>query len=193
MVALEGQTIRLEPLTLDHHAALCAVGLEGDVFRWFPVVVQTADEMRAYIETALREQDAGVSLPFVIVEQQGGRPVGSTRYMNIDRTHRRLEIGSTWLSPAWQRTAANTEAKYLLLRHAFEELGCIRVEFKTDSLNERSRHALLRIGASEEGTFRNHMVTSSGRIRHSVYFSVIDAEWPTVKAALEQKLRRSDS
>lgn len=191
MLTLEGRTIRLEPLALSHHAALCAVGLEGDVFRWFPVVVRTADEMRAYIERALREQEAGVSLPFVTIEQQGGQPIGSTRYLDIDRTHRRLEIGSTWLSPAWQRTAANTEAKYLMLRHAFEEMGCIRVEFKTDSLNERSRNALLRIGAQEEGTLRNHMVTSSGRYRHSVFFSVLDTEWPAVKAALEQKLNRT--
>lgn len=187
---LEGRTIRLEPLSLEHHAALCAVGLEGDVFRWFPVVVRSADDMRDYIEGALREREAGVSLPFVTVETQGGRPIGSTRYLNIDRAHRRLEIGSTWLSLAWQRTAANTEAKYLMLRHAFEEMGCIRVEFKTDSLNERSRNALLRIGAQEEGTLRNHMVTSSGRYRHSVYFSVIETEWPAVKAALEQKLSR---
>lgn len=190
MVILEGRTVRLEPLSLTHHAALCAVGLEGDVFRWFPVVVHTADDMRSYIEGALREQEAGVSLPFVTIEKRSGQPIGSTRYMNIDRAHRRLEIGSTWLAPAWQRTAANTEAKYLMLRHAFEELGCIRVEFKTDSLNERSRNALLRIGAKEEGTLRNHMVTSSGRLRHSVYFSVLDAEWPAVKTALEQKLCR---
>jgi RimJ/RimL family protein N-acetyltransferase len=191
VVILEGRTIRLAPLSLDHHTALCAAGLEGDVFRWFPVVVRTEDEMRAYIEGALREREAGVSLPFVTIEQQSGQPIGSTRYMNIDRAHRRLEIGSTWLAPAWQRTAANTEAKYLMLRHAFEELGCIRVEFKTDSLNERSRNALLRIGAQEEGTLRNHMVTSSGRIRHSVYFSVIETEWPAVKAGLEQKLSRA--
>jgi RimJ/RimL family protein N-acetyltransferase len=191
VLKLEGRTIRLEPLSLEHHAALCAAGLEGDVFRWFPVVVRTSAEMRAYIETALREREAGVSLPFVTIEQQGGQPIGSTRYMNIDRAHRRLEIGSTWLSPASQRTAANTEAKYLMLRHAFEEMGCIRVEFKTDSLNERSRNALLRIGAKEEGMLRNHMVTSSGRFRHSVYFSVIETEWPAVKAALEQKLNRT--
>ena len=108
--------------------------------------------------------------------------------MNIDRTHHRLEIGWTWLARPWRRTAMNTEAKYLLLRHAFETLRCIRVELKTDSLNEPSRMAILRIGAREEGTFRNHMITESGRLRHSVYYSIIEAEWPEVRARLERML-----
>jgi RimJ/RimL family protein N-acetyltransferase len=129
-----------------------------------------------------------VSLPFAIVEKATGRAIGSTRYGNIDRTHHRVEIGWTWVAREWQRTAMNTEAKYLLLRHAFETLGCMRVELKTDSLNERSRAAILRIGAREEGTFRNHMITASGRIRHTVYFSIIDSEWPAVKVHLEARL-----
>jgi RimJ/RimL family protein N-acetyltransferase len=108
----------------------------------------------------------------------------------MDCANRRVEIGWTWLSLNWQRTAANTEAKYLMLRHAFETWGCIRVEFKTDSLNEKSRAALLRIGAKEEGIFRNHMMTSTGRLRHSVYYSIIDSEWPKVRACLEEKLAR---
>jgi RimJ/RimL family protein N-acetyltransferase len=116
--------------------------------------------------------------------------VGSTGYLNIDRQHRRLEIGGTWIAPEWQRTACNTEAKLLQLTHAFETLGCNRVEFKTDSLNERSRAALLRIGATEEGTFRNHMVMPDGRLRHSVYFSVIESEWPRVRVRLEALLER---
>ena len=147
--------------------------------------------MRAYIETALAAQAAGTALPFATVEKAAGRAIGSTRYMAIDCTNRRVEIGSTWLGRTWQRTAANTEAKYLMLRHAFETWRCIRVELKTDSLNARSRQAILRLGAKEEGTFRNHMITASGRIRHTVYFSIIDAEWPAVKAALEQKLART--
>ena len=110
--------------------------------------------------------------------------------MNIEKAHRRLEIGSTWIAPKWQRTAINTEAKYLLMRHAFEDLGCMRVELKTDSLNEKSRNAILRMGAKQEGIFRNHMLTSSGRIRHTVYFSVIDSEWPGVKAELERRVSR---
>jgi len=117
--------------------------------------------------------------------------VGSTRFMNIDVANRRVEIGATWLAEPWQRTVINTEAKYLMLRHAFETLGCIRVELKTDALNQRSRQAMLRIGAREEGIFRQHMVTWSGRLRDTVYFSILDSEWPTVKANLEAKLRRS--
>lgn len=127
-------------------------------------------------------------MPFAIVELASGTVVGSTRYGNIDRANRRVEIGWTWIGRPWQRTAVNTESKYLLLRHAFETLGCIRVEFKTDALNERSRQALLRIGAKEEGIFRSHVVTSTGRIRDSVYFSIIDREWPAVKTRLEAML-----
>jgi RimJ/RimL family protein N-acetyltransferase len=189
-VTLEGDHVRLEPLALSHHQALAVVGLDEELWRWIPVPVRTPEEMRAYIETALEEQARGVSLPFAIIEKASGRAIGSTRYGNIDRTHRRVEIGWTWVAREWQRTAINTEAKYLLLRHAFETLRCIHVELKTDSLNERSRAAILRIGAREEGVFRNHMITGSGRIRHSVYFSITDVEWPAVKARLEEKLKR---
>ena len=187
-VVLEGQHIKLEPLQKSHLAGLAAVGLDPDLWRWIPTPVRTIEEMAAYIETALREQEQGMSLPFALVERQTGRAVGSTRYANIERAHHRVEIGWTWVAPEWQRTAINTEAKYLLLKHAFETLGCIRVELKTDSLNERSRAAILRIGAREEGTFRNHMITASGRLRHSVYFSIVDSEWPAVKARLEKML-----
>ena len=118
-----------------------------------------------------------------------GRAIGSTRFANIDRANRHVEIGWTWLEKKWQRTAANTQAKYLMLRHAFEIWRCLRVEFKTDSLNERSRAALLRIGAKEEGIFRNHVITWTGRIRHSVYYSIVDSESPDVRAELEKKTR----
>lgn len=182
---LEGRHVRLEPLREDHLATLAVVGLDPELWRWIPAPVRTSEEMAAYIATALREQAQGVSLPFALVDQQTGQPIGSTRYANIDRTHRRVEIGWTWVARKWQRTAINTEAKYLLLKHAFETLRCIRVELKTDSLNERSRVAILRIGAREEGVFRNHMITASGRIRHTVYFSIVDSEWPVVKARLE--------
>lgn len=188
-VTLEGRHIRLEALSLAHHAQLCAAGLDEAIWRWNPRgAVRTPEEMRAYIEHALEQQAAGESLPFATVERISGCAVGSTRFAEIDRANRRVEIGYTWITPVWQRTAVNTEAKYLMLRHAFETLGCIRVELKTDSLNERSRAAIRRIGAHEEGIFRNHMVTASGRLRHSVYFSIIDSEWPQVKAALEAKL-----
>jgi len=185
-VVLQGREVRLEPLSFDHHAALCEVGLDPDIWMWTPFRVTTRDEMRGYIKTALDLQAAGSALPFATIYQ--GRLVGSTRYMNIDGPNQRLEIGSTCIAKPWQRSAVNTEAKYLMLRHAFETLGCMRVELKTDSLNERSRNAILRIGATEEGTFRNHVVTWSGRIRHSVWFSIIDAEWPRVKRDLENKI-----
>ena len=187
-VMLEGSHVRLEPLAKAHLAGLAQVGLEEELWRWIPTPVGTREEMAAYIETALREQEHGASLPFAIVEKTTGRTIGSTRYGNIDRTHHRLEIGWTWVARERQRTAINTEAKYLLLKHAFETLGCMRVELKTDSLNERSRAAILRIGAREEGIFRNHVITASGRIRHTVYFSIIDSEWPAVKARLKAKL-----
>jgi N-acetyltransferase len=187
-VVLEGGHVRLEPLAKEHLAGLVEVGLDEELWRWIPTPVRTREEMATFIETALDEQARGVALPFAIVEKSTGRAIGSTRYGNIDRTHHRVEIGWTWVARDWQRTAMNTEAKYLLLRHAFETLGCIRVELKTDSLNERSRAAILRIGAREEGVFRNHMITASGRLRHTVYFSIIDSEWPAIKASLETKL-----
>jgi RimJ/RimL family protein N-acetyltransferase len=187
-VTLEGVHVRLEPLSRSHHEALSRVGLEGDLWRWAPVVVQSADDMRRYIEAALGAQADGTALPFAIVERASATVVGSTRYGNIERSDRRVEIGWTWIARPWQRTPVNTECKYMLLRHAFETLGCIRVELKTDVLNERSRRALLRIGAKEEGIFRNHMVTSTGRIRDTIYYSIIDREWPEVKSRLERRL-----
>ena len=187
-VTLEGVQVRLEPLAKVHLEGLAAVGLDEELWRWIPTPVGTREEMAAYIETALSEQEHGTSLPFAIVEKATCRTIGSTSYGNIDRTHHRVEIGWTWVAREWQRTAVNTEAKYLLLKHAFETLGCMRVELKTDSLNERSRAAILRIGAREEGIFRNHIITASGRIRHTVYFSIIDSEWAAVKTRLEAKL-----
>jgi RimJ/RimL family protein N-acetyltransferase len=187
-VTLEGRYVRLEPLSLAHLGDLCEVGLDEDLWRWIPQAVRTPEEMRAYIETALREQQAGLALPFATVERASGRAIGSTRFGNIERAHRRLEIGWTWIGRQWQRTAVNTEAKYLMLRHAFETLGAMRVELKTDSLNERSRRAILRLGAVEEGTFRKHMMTASGRVRHTVYFSIVDEEWAGVKGRLEGKM-----
>ncbi len=189
-VTLAGRHVRLEPLSLAHEPELCAVGLDPEIWRWTASLVRTAADVRAYIETALEWQRQGTALPFAIIATASGRAVGSTRYANIDRANRRLEIGWTWLARAAQRTPINTEAKYLLLRHAFETLDCIRVEFKTDALNERSRAALLRIGAKEEGILRSHVITATGRVRDSVYYSILAAEWPEVKAGLEAKLAR---
>jgi RimJ/RimL family protein N-acetyltransferase len=189
-VTLEGRVVRLEPLSMAHHAQLCEVGLEPELWQWIPERVTKPEDMRRYIQAALDAQAAGTALPFATVERASGRAIGSTRFGNIDRTNRRVEIGWTWLGTKWQRTAANTEAKFLMIRHAFETLKCVRVELKTDSLNQRSRNAILRLGAQEEGTLRQHMVTWSGRLRHTVYFSVLDSEWPAVKAGLEAKLAR---
>jgi RimJ/RimL family protein N-acetyltransferase len=189
LVILEGRYVRLEPLSAEHTTGLAEIGLDEDLWKWIPTPVRTLEEMRAYVQTALTEQANGSALPFALIEKASNRATGSTRYGNIERAHYRLEIGWTWVARKWQRSAINTEAKYLLLRHAFETLKCIRVELKTDSLNDRSRAAILRIGAQEEGTFRNHMITASGRIRHTVYFSILDSEWPDVKNRLEAKLR----
>ena len=149
--------------------------------------------MSRYVQSALSLRASGTAYPFAIVERSSGRAIGSTRFANIDQAHRRVEIGWTWLGRAWQRTAVNTEAKYLLLTAAFEQLGCIRVEFKTDVLNTTSRAALRRIGAQEEGVLRQHMITAAGRLRDSVYFSILDREWPNVKSALVEKLARPQS
>jgi N-acetyltransferase len=190
-VVLEGPHVRLEPLSMAHVPHLCAVGLDPELWRWTPSSVTTPAEMQVYVQTALQMQSNGSALPFAIIERSSGTVVGSTRFGSIEKNHRRVEIGWTWIARPWQRTILNTEAKYLMLKHAFEVLGCMRVELKTDSLNERSRAAILRIGAKEEGILRNHMVTQSGRVRHTVYYSIIDAEWPVVKAALERKLAQT--
>ena len=190
-VTLDGRHVRLEPLSRSHLAPLTVEGADAAIFQHFPAGFSSAEGMRAFFDDALQMREKGTGLPFVIIAKSEGKPVGSTRYGNIDRANRRVEIGWTWLGLKWQRTAANTGAKYLMLRQAFETWNCIRVEFKTDSLNEMSRAALLRIGAKEEGIFRNHMITSTGRFRHSVYYSIIESEWPAVKAHLEEKLRHT--
>ncbi len=187
-VTLEGTHVRLEPLAAAHLDRLCQIGLDEAIWRWSPAPVRTPAAMRAYVEVALAEQARGTALPFATVDKAAGLAVGSTRYGNIDPANRRLEIGWTWIAPPWQRTYVNTEAKYLMLRHAFEALGCIRVEFKTDARNEPSRRALLRLGAREEGLLRKHVVTASGRLRDTVYFSILDDEWPAVKARLEARM-----
>jgi RimJ/RimL family protein N-acetyltransferase len=169
---------------------LAEVALDPELWQW--TLARPADEagLRAWVETALAGRAAGTELPFATIDVATGQAIGSSRYMNIVLEHRRLEIGWTWVAPAWQRSGANREAKLLMLGHAFDVLGCRRVEFKTDSLNEPSRTALLGIGAQFEGIFRNHMVMPEGRMRHSAYYSVIDEEWPAVRDALERSLGR---
>ena len=183
-ITLEGEAVRLEPLSLDHLPALADIGLDERLWKWTANFVRNANDMEAYVRAALADQEHGVALPFVTVDRTTSRVVGSTRFGNIDRNNRKVEIGWTWVSPHWQRTAINTEAKLLMLTHAFEVWDCIRVEFKTDANNNQSRNAIHRIGAVEEGVLRNHMITDSGRYRDSVYFSIIDSEWPVAKSRL---------
>ena len=189
-LTLEDSVVRLEPIRPEHAELFWDVAKDDleDIFRWIPYSMKTPEDFELLVEKALSEQERGESVVFATVERSTGRTIGSTRFMNIDRANRRVEIGSTWIAKPWQRTAVNTEAKYLMLRHAFETWGCARVELKTDALNEKSRNAILRIGAKEEGTLRRHVVTWTGRIRDSVYFSILDDEWPQVKAKLEARI-----
>jgi N-acetyltransferase len=189
-VTLEGSAVRLEPIRREHAEIFWEAAKDSldDIFQWIPYRMQTREDFQHLVEKIFEEQERGESVAFATVERASGKVIGSTRFMNIDRANRRVEIGSTWIIPAWQRTTVNTEAKFLMLRHAFEEWRCIRVELKTDALNQKSRKAILRIGAKEEGTLRKHVITWTGRARDSVYFSILDSEWPEVKARLEQKL-----
>jgi len=189
-IILEGTIVRLEPLSMSHVDGLSAVGIDEELWRYTTTVIRNRGDLERYVEAALELQKEGKALPFAIIEKTSGRALGSTRYGNIDGPNKRVEIGWTWVAPAWQRTPVNTECKYLLLKHAFETLGCIRVEFKTDSTNMKSRNALARIGAMEEGVFRNHMIMPGGRLRHSVYYSIVDSEWEALKRGLEAKLAR---
>lgn len=189
-VVLAGAHVRLEPLTLGHADALAEVALDPELWRWATSPIRTRADLDRYLGAALEAQATGAALPFATVDVASGRVVGSTRLGNAVPEHRRVEIGWTWIAQPWQRTALNTEAKLLMLRHAFGPLGCLRVEWKTDALNARSRAAILRLGATVEGTLRSHMVTASGSVRDTVYFSVVADEWPDVEAGLAERLDR---
>ena len=182
---LEGRAVRLEPLGRHHLDGLCAIGLDPELWRLTVNRVLDRAAMERYVATALEEQAAGTALPFATVWRETGQVIGSTRFGNASPPNRRIEIGWTWLGRPWQRTRANTEAKYLMLCHAFDRWQCLRVEFKTSALNERSRAAIARIGAREEGILRRHMLNDDGSRRDSVFFSVIAEEWPEVKRRLE--------
>lgn len=187
-VVLEGKFVRLEPMRIDHLDALAEAGIAEGVWRWTIQDITNKDQMKEYVETALDERRRGSSLPFVTRDRKSGKIVGSTRFGNIDTNNRRAEIGWTWIHPDWQRTYVNTEAKLLMLTHAFETWNCIRVELKTDALNEKSRNAILRIGAKFEGVFRQHIITDSGRLRNTAYFSIIDTEWQDIKKDLMSRI-----
>jgi|SRR5690242_16046386 len=189
-VTLEGMHVRLEPLSPAHLDGLCAVGLDPELWRLTVSRVHDRAAMERYLAEALEEQRAGTALPFATVSRATGQVIGSTRFGNASRPHRRVEIGWTWLGRPFQRTAANTEAKLLMLRCAFETWGCIRVELKTSTLNLRSRAAILRLGAREEGVLRHHMINEDGSLRDSVFFSILAEEWPEVRRRLEAALER---
>ena len=191
-VILEGAHVRLEPLRPEHAPLLWEIAQQHlhYLFQWIPYRLESLADFQEFNRHVLDEQGRGLSLPFATFERNSGQIAGTTRFMNMDLANRKVEIGSTWIAPQWQRTAVNTEAKYLMLSHAFEAWKCLRVELKTDSLNHRSRTAILRLGAKEEGTLRKHMLTWNGRQRDSVYFSILDTEWPAVKTRLQSKLAK---
>lgn len=188
-ITLTGRVVRLEPLSEIHVPDLTIAGQDESIWKYMLYgMVTTEERMRAWVKDLLSRQAEGSDLPFAVIHLETGRAIGATRYLHINLEHRGLEIGGTWYAVEFQRTAVNTESKYLLLRHAFETLGCIRVAFKTDLRNGRSQRAIERIGAVREGVFRNHMILDDGAIRDSVYYSIIDREWPAVKIRLEEML-----
>jgi len=191
-VTLEGRHVRLEPMTSARAdtlaAALGVAATDGSLWESKVTVIPRPEEARAYVDQALAELARGVSMPFVTIDRASGKVVGSTRYMNIEAPHRRLEIGTTWIGKSFQRTAINTEAKYLMLRHAFETLRCIAVDLRTHEKNVQSRAAIERLGAKLDGILRNHRILPDGSLRNTATYSIIDAEWPAVKARLEARM-----
>jgi RimJ/RimL family protein N-acetyltransferase len=190
-VVLTGKHVRLEPMTEEHISGLAEIGV-GQPFWHFMVygTINSVDDMRNWVLDILARAEKATDLPFVAIHLASGRVAGATRYLNIMPKDRGLEIGGTWYGPDFQRTVVNTECKYLLLRHAFETLDCIRVQLKTDARNERSQKAIERIGAVREGVLRNHMILPDGYYRHSVFYSILDTEWPDVKKRLEEMMNR---
>lgn len=190
-VVLTGRYVRLEPMTEAHVSGLAEIGA-GQTFWDFMLygAINTVEDMQHWVQDILRRAEKGTDLPFAVIHLASGRVAGATRYLNIAPNDRGLEVGGTWYGLDFQRTPVNTECKYLLLRHAFETLGCIRVQLKTDLRNERSQKAIERIGAVKEGVLRNHMILPDGRYRNSVFYSILDTEWPAVKVRLEEMLDR---
>ena len=179
---LEGELVRLEPLTLAHEGAFFEAAREWNL---------TRETVKAGIQSALLEQERGSTLPFATVDKRSARVVGGTRFLHISAQHRHLEIGSTWIAEPWRRSGINTKAKFLMLEHAFERLGCTRVEFRSDALNEISRAAILRLGATQEGILRNLFVQTDGQIHDGIVYSIVESEWPSVRARLQELLARS--
>lgn len=190
-VTLTTDRLTLRPLSLGDVPALAAAASDGSLWEKTTTTVPQADGFEAYVRTALHNQAAGTQLPFATVVNDGKRVVGSTRYMNIDAANDRLEIGTTWIARSWQRSFVNTHAKFLMLRHAFEALGCMAVEFRTHVRNDQSRAAIERLGAKQDGILRSHMIMPDGHVRDTVVYSILKAEWPEVKARLERAMAGS--
>ncbi|KAF1028323.1 MAG: putative ribosomal N-acetyltransferase YdaF [Pseudomonas sp.] len=188
-LTLTGLAVELRPLQREDAAALLAAAADGQLWNLKVTNVPGPDTVEKYIDVALAGREAGTVMPFTIVRRDTGQVVGSTRFWKVDRVNRKLEIGHTWLSESVQKSGVNTEAKLLLLTHAFEVMDCVRVQFTTDELNEKSRAAILRLGATQEGIVRHERIMPDGRKRNSVRFSIIDTEWSQVKAALQARLR----
>jgi RimJ/RimL family protein N-acetyltransferase len=193
-VMLEGRHVRLEPMVHERVdaivEALSAAAANGAMWESRVTTIPRPEQTRGYVLQALKELDAGISMPFVTIDRASGKAVGTTRYMNVEAEHRRLEIGTTWIGKSFQRTAINTEAKYLMLAHAFETLRCIAVDLRTHEKNLQSRAAIERLGAKLDGLLRNHRIMPDGSTRNTATYSIIDTEWPGVKAQLAARLRR---
>lgn len=188
-VTLSGRYVRLEPLSEAHVPDLARVAGDESIWRYMLYgTIRNEEQMLAWVRDILERQARGADLPFAVIHLASGRAIGATRYLDIRPADRGLEIGGTWYGVEYQRTAVNTECKYLMLTHAFERLGCLRVQFKTDLRNVRSQRAIERIGAVREGVLRAHMITPEGQVRDSVYYSILWTEWPQVKQLLEEKL-----
>jgi RimJ/RimL family protein N-acetyltransferase len=187
-VTLSGKHIRLEPLSREHARALLAVAQAPQIWTWMSALPVTGEAMGAWIAEALAAQEGGLEYPFVVVQLAGDRVVGSTRYMDVQAASKGVEIGWTWYAPETWGTVVNPEAKFLLLRHAFDDWGAIRVQLKTDLKNLRSQAAIKKLGAKEEGVLRRHRFRRDGTIRDSVIYSIIREEWPAVKAGLEARI-----
>ncbi|WLH53830.1 GNAT family N-acetyltransferase [Pseudomonas tolaasii] len=189
-ITLTGTQVELQPLQREHASALLDAAADGELWNLKVTNVPGPATVDQYIDTALAGREAGTVIPFTVVRRDTEQVVGSTRFWKVDRANRKLEIGHTWLAQSTQKTGINTEAKLLLLTYAFEVLDCVRVQFTTDELNEKSRAAILRLGAVQEGIVRHERIMPDGRKRNSVRFSIIDSEWPQVKASLQAKLQR---
>jgi len=191
-VTLSGSRVLLEPLSLEHLDGLSAAVKDGELWNLWYTSIPSPENAEAYIKTALHMRENAGAMPFIIRDKESNKIIGCTRYFNVDEVNQRLEIGHTWYSESYQRTAANTESKYLLLTHAFEGLNAIAVEFRTHWHNHKSRAAIARLGAKQDGVLRNHTKSADGIYRDTVVFSIIDLEWPAVKQSLQFKLKRQD-